>query len=157
MYWQAAMVDRWIDHETLRAVFATVFGLDPGRIDVADDTRNLTGSIPPTPRLVLETVRREAPFPLQLNVFVGGEELERPIQSLEGTLRLARALARQMHATMLLGDGPIGYEEQIRVAPDGTVDIVQLDGDELDEDRYVIVGARPFSDLPAEAAQAHTR
>jgi hypothetical protein len=33
---------------------------------------------------------------------------------------------------------------------------VQLDGDALDEDRFVIVGSRPFSDLPAEAAQAPT-
>jgi hypothetical protein len=40
------------------------------------------------------------------------------------------------------------------VTPDGTVDIVQLDGDELDEDRFVITGARPFVEEPTEAPRA---
>jgi hypothetical protein len=103
---------------------------------------------------VLETIRRDGPFPLQLNVFVGGDELEQPIADLAGTLARARVLARRMNVTMLLGDGPIGYEEQLRVSPDGTVDIVQLDGDELDEERFVIRGARPFSEEPVEHSPA---
>jgi len=154
MYWQAPMIDRWIDDDCLRSAFADAFNLDPSRIDVTDDTQSLTGPIPPVPRILLEHIQREGPFPLQLNIFIGGDELEGPIENLAGTLVRARELAHGLGATMLFGTGPIGYEEQIRVAPDGTVDIVQLDGDALDEDRFVIVGARPFSDLPAEAAQA---
>jgi hypothetical protein len=55
---------------------------------------------------------------------------------------------------MLLGDGPIGHEEQLRVTPDGTVDIVALDPDALDEERYIIVGARPFTEVAEDAATA---
>src|SRR4051812_40565442 len=153
MYWQAPMIDRWIDDDCLRAAFADAFNLEPSRIDVTDDTQSLTGPIPPVPRILLEHIRREGPFPLQLNIFIGGDELERPIESLDGTLVRARELARRLGATMLFGTGPIGYEEQIRVAPDGTVDIVRLDGDALDEDRFVIVGSRPFSALATEATQ----
>ena len=40
------------------------------------------------------------------------------------------------------------------MTPEGTVDIVQLDGDELDEDRFVIIGARPFVEEPTEASRA---
>ena len=151
MYWQAPMIDRWIDHDTLRAAFSEVFDLDPSRVEVADDTRTLTGPVPPLPRLVLETVRRAGPFPLQLNVFVGSDELEHPIADLAGTLVRARQLAARLNAVMLFGDGPIGHDEQLRVTPNGTVDIVQLDGDEMDEDRFVIIGARPFVEQPAEA------
>ena len=57
-------------------------------------------------------------------------------------------------ATLLFGDGPIGYSEQIRVAPDGTIDVVQLDWDDEDDDRFVILGARPFTEQPAEPAPA---
>jgi hypothetical protein len=157
MYWQAPMIDRWIEHDTLRAAFAEVFELDPCHIEVADDTRMLTGPVPPIPRIVLETVRRGGPVPLQLNVFVGGDELEQPIAALAGTLIRARQLAGRLNAVMLFGDGPIGHEEQIRVAPDGTIDIVQLDGDELDEDRFVIIGARPFTPWTVEASPSSIR
>jgi hypothetical protein len=88
-------------------------------------------------------------------VFLAGDELERPVADLAGTLARAREIARRLGATMLLGTGPIGHDEQIRVAPDGTVDIVELDGDEMDEERFVIVGARPFVEQPAGTAPAH--
>jgi len=55
---------------------------------------------------------------------------------------------------MLFGTGPIGHEEQLRVTPDGHIDVVELDPDELDEDRFVIVGARPFVQHPVEATGA---
>ena len=156
MYWQAPMVDRWIGDDCLRETFADVFDLDPSRIEVTGDSASLTGPIPPEPRILLEHIRREGPFPLQLNVFLGGDELERPVVGLTETLVRARALAKRLGAVMLFGTGPIGYEEQIRVAPNGAVDIVQLDGDELDEDRFVIVGSRPFVEQPAEATRAAT-
>lgn len=152
MYWQAPMVDRWFDDACLRAAFADTFGLDPARIEVTDDTQNLKGPIPPEPRMILEHMWREGPFPLRLNVFLAGDELERPVADLAGTLMRARELARQLGATMLFGTGPIAYSEQIRVAPDGSVDVVQLDWDDEDEDKFVILGSRPFSELPAEAA-----
>ncbi len=154
MYWQAMRVDPWIDHECLQVAFAEVFRLDPSRIQVTDDSLTLTGPIPPEPRVLLETFRREGPFPLQLDVFLAGDELERPVADLAGSLVKARGLARRLHAVLLLGDGPIGHDEQIRVAPDGTVDIVALDGDEMDEERFVVVGARPFSDMPSAASRA---
>jgi hypothetical protein len=154
MYWQAPMIDRWIDHDYLRKAVADAFRLDPHRVTVTDDSMTLTGPIPPEPRILLERVRREGSFPLQLDIFLAGDDLERPVADLAGTLVRARELARCLNAVMLFGTGPIGYEEQIRVAPDGTVDIVALDGDALDEDRFVIIGARPFSALPAEAARA---
>jgi hypothetical protein len=68
----------------------------------------------------------------------------------------ARKLASRLGAVLLLGTGPIGHEEQLRVAPDGTVDIVELDGDKLDEERFVIVGSRPFAEQPAEVSTART-
>jgi hypothetical protein len=154
MYWQAMRVEPWIDHGCLRAGFAAVFGLDPTRIQVTDDPLTLTGPIPPEPRMLLETFRREGPFPLQFDGFLAGDELERPVADLAGSLIKAQGLARRLNAVLLLGDGPIGHDEQLRVAPDGTVDVVELDGDEMDEERFIVVGARPFSDLPAEAAQA---
>jgi hypothetical protein len=150
MYWQAVIVDRWITLDHLRSAFADVFGLDPSHIEITDCPELLTGPVPPEPRIHLERF----PFPLQLSVFLVGDALERPVSDLAGTLTRAKQLARRLGATMLFGTGPIGHDEQIRVMPDGAVDIVQLDGDEMDEDRFVIVGARPFSDLPAEAAQA---
>jgi hypothetical protein len=58
---------------------------------------------------------------------------------------------------MLFGTGPIGNLEQLRVMPDGTVDVVVLDGDELDEERYVIVGSRPFTEIPAGSTSAAAR
>jgi len=148
------MIDRWIDDGNLRAAFAATFSLDPSSIYVTEDTQTLIGQRLVMPRILLEHVRREGPFPLQLDIFLGGDELERQVPDLISTLERARDLARRLDAVMLFGTGPIGYEEQIRVAPDGTVDIVQLDGDELDEDRFVIIGARPISELPTEAAHA---
>jgi hypothetical protein len=155
MYWQAMRVDPWFDHEALRAAFADVFPLDPSRIEITDYPELLTGPIPSEPRIHLERVARVEPFPLQLSVFLIGDELEQPVANLTGTLDKARALARRLGATLLFGDGPIGYSEQLRVAPDGTVDVVQLDWDDEDGDRFVILGARPFVEQPAEPAQAH--
>ena len=154
MYWQTPMIDRWIDLDILRAAFADVFSLRPSRIQVSDDVLTMTDPRPPEPRMLLERTRRDGPFPLQLDVVLVGDELERPVADLAGTLAKARALARHLNAVMLFGTGPIGYEEQMRVAPDSTVDIVQLDGDALDEDRFIIVGARPFTEQPAEPAPA---
>lgn len=154
MYWQAPMLDRWLEPGVLRRAFVSAFALDASHITVIDFPNRWTGPIPPEPRIHLESVRREGPFPQQLNVFVGGAEIERAIANLSGTLNRARVLARELNVTMLLGDGPIGHQEQIRVTPNGTVDVVQLDGDELDEERYVIVGSRPFTDLPAGATSA---
>jgi hypothetical protein len=157
MYWQAMRVEPWLEHDALRAGFADVFCLDPARIEVTDDVATLVGHpILPKPRILLEYVRRDGAFPLQLDVFLVGDELERPIDDLAGTLIRARALARRLNATMLLGDGPIGHDEQLRVSPDGTVDIVALDGDEMDEERFVIVGSRPFVEQSAEPEPAHT-
>ena len=151
MYWQSAMIDRWIDHTTLRRALSAAFRFDPAHIDVTDDVTTMTGPIPPEPRMHLERVRREGAFPLQLDVFLGGDILESQVLDLTGTLERARQIARNLGAVLLIGDGPIGHEEQIRVAPDGTVDIVQLDADELDEDRFLIIGSRPFVEHPAEA------
>ena len=106
--------------------------------------------MPPNPRILVERTRREGHFPLQFDVFIGGDDLERPIADLSGTLERAQAIARSLDAVLLLGDGPIGHDEQLRVSPDGTVDIVELDGDEMDEDRFIIVGSRPFGEQPAE-------
>ena len=154
MYWQAPMLDRWIEPDALRRAFISAFGLDEACITVIDFPNRWTGPIPPEPRIHLESVHRAGPFPQQLNVFIGGDEIARLVADLTGTLDYARALARALNVTMLLGDGPIGHEEQLRVTPDGTVDIVELDGDELDEERYVIVGSRPFTELPASATTA---
>jgi len=115
------MIDRWIDHDRLRADFADVFNLSPSRIEIMDYPTLWTGPIPPEPRIVLERIRREGPFPLQLNAALVGDELERPVSGLDGTLARAKDLARRLGATMLFGTGPIGYEEQIQVAPDGEV------------------------------------
>jgi hypothetical protein len=154
MYWQAILADRWIDRERIRDSVSVTFRLSPVRIDVVDDTAEIIGPVPPTPRILVERMRYDGDFPMRLDVFVGGDELERPVTSLTGTLVRARELARRLDAVLLLGTGPIGHDEQLRVAPDGTVDIVELDGDEMDEERFVIVGSRPFSELPAEALQA---
>jgi hypothetical protein len=151
MYWQAPMLGRWVTHDALRVSFASVFALDPSCIDIVDYPHRPTGPIPPEPRILLERFDHDGPFPFHLNIFLAGDALERPVTDLAGTLHYARALARQLGVTMLFGTGPIGYEEQIRVAPDGTVDIVELDGDELDADRFVIVGSRPFAEQPAES------
>lgn len=151
MYWQAPMLERWMSHDGLRAAFAEVFSLDPSRIEITDYPGLPTGPIPPEPRILLEYFRREGPFPLQLDVFLAGGELERPVADLAGTLIRARQLARRLDAVMLLGTGPIGHDEQLRVSPDGTVDIVELDGDEMDEDRFVIIGSRSFVEQPDEA------
>jgi hypothetical protein len=156
MYWQTPMIDRWIDHDILRAAFADAFGLSPSRIQVTDDILAMTDPRPPEPRMLLERTRRDGPFPLQLDVVLVGEDLERPVADLAGTLVRARQLARCLNAVMLFGTGPIGHDEQIRVQPDGTVDIVELDGDEMDEERFIIVGARPFAEQPAEPAPAST-
>lgn len=154
MYWQAPMIDRWIDHNRLRAALADVFGLNPSRVEIIDYPALWAGPTPPEPRIALERVRREGAFPLQLNVFLAGEALEQPVEDFAGTLDKARALARHLNAVMLFGDGPIGHDEQLRVQPDGAVDIVELDGDEMDEDRFIIVGSRPFTEQPAEPTPA---
>lgn len=157
MYWQAPMLERWVEHDALRLAVAEVFALDPSRIEIVDYPQRPTGPIPPEPRILLERVDHEGPFPLHLNIFLAGDALELPVADLAGTLVHARALASRLGTVMLFGTGPIGYEEQIRVMPDGTVDIVQLDGDELDEDRIVIIGSRPFVEQPAEATRAGIR
>lgn len=151
MIWQDPMLERWIDHDTLRAAFASVFSLGPSRIHIIDYPTMWSGPIPPEPRIILERIDHEGPFPMHLRVALVGDTLERPVADLAGTLEYARALARRLNVTMLFGTGPIGNLELLRLAPDGAVDIVQLDGDELDEDRFVIIGARPFVEEPAEA------
>jgi hypothetical protein len=156
MFWQSIMADRWIGRTLLhRAVFET-FHLAPELVDVIDDLAELKGAAAPDPRILVQRTRREGRFPLQFDVFVGGDDLERPIVELAGTVDRARMLASRLGAVLLLGTGPIGHEEQLRVAPDGTIDVVQLDGDELDEDRFVIVGSRPFVEQPAAASTART-
>lgn len=157
MFWQSIMADRWIDRASLHQAVSEAFALAPDLIDVVDDIGELTGPVPPEPRILVERTRREGPFPLQFDVFVGGDEIERPIADLPGALQRARELSHGLDAVLLLGTGPIGHDEQIRVSPDGSVDIVQLDGDELDEDRFIIVGARPFVEQPAEATRARIR
>jgi hypothetical protein len=154
MYWQAMRVDPWLDEKRLRAAFAAVFRLDPSRIEVTDDPASLVGPIPPEPRILLEVFRRDGPFPLQLDVFLAADEIEREAVPLDGALRYARALARHLNATLLFGDGPIGHDEQLRVTPDGTVDVVELDGDEFDEDRIVVVGAHPLPEQALDGAPA---
>jgi hypothetical protein len=154
MYWQAMRVEPWLGHDSLRSAFAEVFRLAPSRIEVTDDRLSLTGPIPPEPRILLETFRREGAFPLQLDIFLAGDDLERPVADLAGSLMRARELARRLGAVLLLGTGPICHDEQLRVAPDGAVDIVQLDGDEMDEERFVITGSRSFSEIPAVALRA---
>jgi hypothetical protein len=156
MFWQSIMADRWIGRALLhRAVFET-FRLAPEFVDVIDDMAELHGPAAPDPRILVQRTRREGRFPLQFDVFVGGDDLERLIVELAGTVDRARALASRLGAVLLLGTGPIGHDEKLRIAPDGTVDVVELDGDELDEDRFVIVGARPFVQQPAEASTART-
>src|SRR4051812_2056607 len=103
MYWQAPMIDRWIAHDHLRAAFADVFSLNPSRIEIIDYPMLWTGPIPPEPRIALERIRREGPFPLQLNVALVGDVLERPVADLAGTLDKACALARALNAVMLFG------------------------------------------------------
>jgi len=154
MIWQDLMLDRWIEHDALRAAFASVFSLAPSHIHIIDYPNMWSGPIPPEPRIVLERIDHEGPFPMHLDVALVGEALERPVADLAGTLGHVCALARRLNATMLLGDGPIGRHEELRVAPDGTIDVVELDEDERDEDRYVIVGSRPFTELPAGAPSA---
>jgi hypothetical protein len=154
MYWQSIMADRWIDRAVLRDSMSEAFDLAPRLIDVVDDMAELTGPVPPHPHILVERTRREGGFPLQFDVFLGGDDIEQPVADLDGTLARARALACGLGAVLLLGDGPIGHDEQLRVTPDGHVDVVELDGDELDENRFVIVGARPFVEHPAESAPA---
>jgi hypothetical protein len=154
MFWQSIMADRWLDRDVLHRSMSEAFRLAPELIDVVDDIGELTGPVPPDPRILVERTRRKGDFPLQFDVFVGGDEIERPISNLAGTLIRARALAHRLNATLLLGTGPIGHYEHLRVLTDGTVDIVQLDGDELDEERHVIVGARPFAEQSVESAPA---
>ncbi|MFN8637589.1 MAG: hypothetical protein U0893_27365 [Chloroflexota bacterium] len=154
MVWQDVMIDRWIEHDALRAAFALVFAIDPARIEIVDLPDTLTGPIPPEPYILLERIDHEGPFPLHLRMVLAGDTLECPVADLAGTLDYVRALARALNATMLFWDGPIGHDEELRVAPDGTVDIVEMDDDELDEERYVIVGSRPFTELPASATTA---
>jgi hypothetical protein len=156
MFWQSIMADRWIDRTLLHGAVLETFHLAPELVDVIDDLAELKGPAAPDPRILVQRTRREGRFPLQFDVFVGGEDLERPVTDLAGTLVRARALASRLGAVLLLGTGPIGHDEQLRVRPDGTVDIVELDPDELDEERFVIVGARPFSEQTAEASTART-
>jgi hypothetical protein len=152
MDWQSAMMDRWLERDVLRAAFAAAFNLDPLRIEVTDDPRTLAGPIPPEPRILPERVRRPGAFPLQLDVFLVGDELGRPVADMAGTLDRARELACRLDAVMLIGAGPLGNLEQLRVAPNGIVDVVDLDADALDEDRFVIVGAHPFTEHAVAAA-----
>jgi hypothetical protein len=156
MFWQSIMVNRWTGLPEIRHALANAFQLSPERVQVVEDIATLSGPILPEPRILAECTRRDGDFPLQLDVFLAATEIERMAVPLDGALRYVRALARLLDVTMLIGEGPIGHDEQLRVQPDGTVDIVELDGDEMDEDRFIIVGARPFTEQPAEPARAST-
>jgi hypothetical protein len=154
MFWQSFMADRWIDRAVIHQAVSAAFSLAPELIDVVDDIGELTGPVPSDPRILVERTQRQGGFPLQFDVFVGGDELEGPIADLPGTLYRARDLARGLGVVLLFGEGPIGHYEQLRVTPDGSIDIVELDADEMDEERFVIVGARPFVEKTAETTQA---
>ncbi len=154
MYWQSIVADRWLDPAVIHATFSDVFGLPPDRVEVTDDVARMSGPIPPEPRILVEYTRRYDAFPLQMDVFLGGDAIERPVADLSGTLACVRALTRRLESSFLLGTGPIANQEQLRVAPDGTVDVVALDPDAFDDDRFIIVGARPFSLAPEDAAPA---
>ena len=145
------MADRWIGRALLHRAVCETFHLAPELVDVIDDLAELKGPAAADFRILVQRTRREGRFPLQFDVFVGGDDLERPIVELAGTVDRARKLATRPGAVLLLGTGPIGHDEQLRVAPDGTVDIVELDGDELDGERFVIIGSRPFTEQPTEA------
>jgi hypothetical protein len=154
MYWQAMRVGPWLDHGALRAAFAEAFSLDPARIYVIEYPDLWQGPIPPEPRIMLECARHEGHSPLQLDAFLVGDEVERPVADLAGTLDRAQALAKRLCATLLFGTGPIEHCEEIRVAPNGAIDIVQLDWDNDDEHKLVILGSRPLTELPTEPVPA---
>lgn len=154
MYWQAIVADRWIGLDDLQAAFADAFGLSAACVDAVDDDADLTGPVPPTPRILIERGRAEGALPMQIDAFLGGDAVERQVADLAGTLSHMRALARSLNATLIFGDGPIGHDEQLRVSPDGAVDVVELDGDAFDEDRIVIVGAHPLPEHVLNGAPA---
>lgn len=154
MFWQSIRIDRWPGLDVIRAALSDVFALPPAKVQVVDDIGDMTGPILPEPRILAERTRRDDAFPLQLDVFLAADEIEREAVPLDGALHYARALARRLNATLVFGDGPIGHDEQLRVTPDGAVDVVELDGDEFDEDRIVIVGAHPFPEHAADTSPA---
>ena len=154
MFWQSITADRWLELEAIRQALAEAFTLSIERVQVVDDIAALTEPVPPEPRILAERTRRDGDFPLQLDVFLAADEIERVAVPFTGALSYMRALAHRLDVTMLIAEGPIESSEEIRVSPDGAIDIVRLDGDALDDERWVIIGSRPFSELPAEALQA---
>jgi hypothetical protein len=154
MYWQAIVADRWIELSDVQAAFADAFGLPRECVDVVDDVAELVGPVPPEPRILVERGRGDGAFPMQIDAFLGGDAVEGQVADLAGTLSRMRALARHLNATLVFGEGGIGHDEQLRARPDGTIDVVALDGDAFDEDRIVVVGARPFREPATDSAPA---
>lgn len=151
MFWQSIMADRLLELDELQAAVSNVFALDEAKVQATDDVLELTGPIPEDPTILIERILRDGPFPLQFDMFLGGADLEASVSDLASTLARVRGLAKLLAAALLIGDGPVGNLERLRIQPEGTVDIVEVDDNALDEDRFVIVGMRGFPNEGPEA------
>jgi hypothetical protein len=152
MIWQDVLLDHWVDATSLRSAVASVFGVPTERVAIVDSPDELS-KLPAddavvasdvvndvlSPQILVERVRQQRDFPLQLMIALRDEALLRKAAGVEGTLRAARRLAERLGATVLFAEGPLAPSEWLRVRPTGETDVVSLDVDESgDVDSYFV-------------------
>jgi hypothetical protein len=171
MIWQDLLLDRWIDEVPLRGAVASIFGVPSDRVAVVDSTDELS-EVPAedalviaddvkvvlAPQILLERVRQQRDFPLQLIIVLRDETLPKRFVGVEGVLRVAHSLAERLQATVLFAEGPLAPSEWVRVRPTGEVDVVSLDiDDEGDADSFFLVDERTLLDGQSTDAPSPSR
>lgn len=146
MIWQDLMLDRWVDEAALRTAVASSFGVPADAVAIVDRPQELS-AIGLHVRVVLERVRQEREFPLQLTVVFRDDTLANRYVDVASTLRVVRTLAGQLAAMILFADGPLSPSEWVRVRPSGEIDAVSLDVDETGKvDSFFVVAERELTD-----------
>lgn len=144
MIWQDLLLDRWVDELTLQTAAATAFGVPASTIAVIDEAEQLA-MISPTVGVILERVRQQRDFPLQLTVILRDEELAQRHAGVDGALRIARLLAARLGATVVFAEGPLAPSVWVRARPTGQLDMVSLDTDDsCAVESFFVVAEYPF-------------
>lgn len=133
MYWTDLAFDRAVPDERVRKAWATVFGVAPEDVSVVVDFAGENPWADPRTRIVLERLKRQGEYPLQVMVILGGADLEARVATLEGELATVRQLCAELDCRALISTEGIEPWELLLVTPAGETTIVEVDDDELEE------------------------
>ena len=138
MIWRDILIDRRPNDAELRQSLAQVFQIDPTKVGLFGDYRELLQPMPDTIRLLCERLPVSGEFIMKLGVMP-----VHPVQEAftrgSNDLTLLSALCRILATRGLIDDGSHNPYAFLLLGPDGSVSNAALDAQRLDmDDEYVL-------------------